>query len=89
QASLPVTELKLSPADGPVTIQLAERFGPHQYRIDLSQAPLLRFVVAQDELGRWILLTLLHHLISDHSTLEVMQAEVRAFMEDPGAILPS
>ncbi|WP_036047357.1 condensation domain-containing protein, partial [Paraburkholderia mimosarum] len=89
QASLPVTELKLSPADGPVTVQLAGRFDPHQYRIDLSQAPLLRFVVAQDELGRWILLTLLHHLISDHSTLEVMQAEVRAFMEDPGATLPS
>ncbi|NUX59556.1 condensation domain-containing protein, partial [Paraburkholderia youngii] len=89
QAPLPVTELKLSPADGPVTVQLAERFDPHQYRIDLSQAPLLRFVVAQDEQGRWILLTLLHHLISDHSTLEVMQAEVRAFMEDRGATLPS
>ncbi len=44
QAPLSVTELTLDPADGPVGEQLAHRFDPRQYRFDLSQAPLLRFV---------------------------------------------
>ncbi|MBD2782839.1 condensation domain-containing protein, partial [Xenorhabdus szentirmaii] len=65
QASLSVLELNLDPADGPVREQLARRFNPRHYRLDLSQPPLLRFVVAQEEDGRWIVLQLLHHLIGD------------------------
>ncbi|MBS9440044.1 amino acid adenylation domain-containing protein, partial [Photorhabdus noenieputensis] len=63
QAALSVTELTLNPADGPVRDQLTRRFDPRQHRIDLREAPLLRFVVAQETDGRWILLQLLHHLI--------------------------
>ncbi|MCW7762921.1 amino acid adenylation domain-containing protein [Photorhabdus sp. JAR] len=78
QAPLSVTELALNPADGPISNQLAQRFDPRRHRIDLNQAPLLRFVVAQESDGRWILLQLLHHLIGDHTTLEVMNSEVQA-----------
>ncbi|WP_099115050.1 non-ribosomal peptide synthetase, partial [Xenorhabdus miraniensis] len=78
QASLSVTELTLDPADGPVSSQLAERFNVSHYRLDLSDAPLLRFVVAQEADGRWIVLQLLHHLIGDHETVEVMHREVQA-----------
>ena len=38
----------LDPADGPAAEQLARRFDPRHYRIDLAKAPLLRFFVAQE-----------------------------------------
>ncbi|KAG0295883.1 hypothetical protein BGZ97_004688, partial [Linnemannia gamsii] len=88
-APLSITELTLDPADGPITEQLIQRFDPRQHRIDLTQAPLLRFVIAQDSNGRWLLIQLLHHLIGDHSTLEVMQAEIQTFLDSRGDTLPA
>ncbi|MCG1056127.1 hypothetical protein KQH49_14845, partial [Mycetohabitans sp. B5] len=44
--------------------------------------------IAQDSEGRWLLTQRLHHLIIDHSTLEVMHAEVGAFIEGRGDTLP-
>ncbi|WP_350307472.1 amino acid adenylation domain-containing protein, partial [Photorhabdus viridis] len=89
QVPLSVTELTLDPADGPVGDQLVQRFDPHHYRIDLGQAPLLRFVVAQETDGRWFLLELLHHLIGDHTTLDVMNREVQAYLTEQEDSLPS
>ncbi|MEX0447230.1 amino acid adenylation domain-containing protein, partial [Xenorhabdus sp. SGI246] len=89
QASLSVTELTLDPADGPVSEQLAQRFDPRHYRLDLRQAPLLRFVVAQEKTdGRWLLLRHQHHLIGDHTTLDVMNREVRAYLSGEENHLP-
>ncbi|MBS9426454.1 condensation domain-containing protein, partial [Photorhabdus caribbeanensis] len=82
QASLSVTELDLDPADGPIGEQLAQRFNPRHYRLELDQAPLLRFVVAQETDGRWAVLQLLHHLIGDHTTLDVMNSEVKAYLAE-------
>ncbi|WP_338861828.1 non-ribosomal peptide synthase/polyketide synthase (plasmid) [Mycetohabitans rhizoxinica] len=87
-ARLPVTELTLDAADGPIAEQLARRFDPRHTRLDLTQAPLLHCAIAQDGEGRWLLTQRLHHLISDHSTLDVMHAEVRAFIEGRGDTLP-
>ncbi|NHB90237.1 non-ribosomal peptide synthetase, partial [Photorhabdus tasmaniensis] len=89
QAPLSVTELTLDPADGPVGDQLVQRFDPRHYRIDLGQAPLLRFVVAQEADGRWLLLELLHHLIGDHTTLDVMNREVQAYLTGQEDGLPT
>ncbi|WP_448511791.1 amino acid adenylation domain-containing protein [Photorhabdus laumondii] len=89
QAPLSVTELTLNSADGPVGDQLAQRFDPRQYRLDLSQAPLLRFVIAREENGRWYVLQLQHHLIGDHTTLEVMNLEVRAYLDEQDDNLPT
>ncbi|MBS9444389.1 non-ribosomal peptide synthetase, partial [Photorhabdus heterorhabditis] len=89
QAPLLVTELTLDPADGAVCDQLVQRFNPRHYRLDLGQASLLRFVVAQETDGRWIMLQLLHHLIGDHITLEVMSREVQAFLAGQGNSLPA
>ncbi len=80
QAPLSVTVLTLDPVNGPVYEQLIQRFGPRHHRLDLSQAPLLRFMVAQETDGRWIALQLQHHLIGDHTTLEVMNREVQAYL---------
>ncbi|OCQ51248.1 Tyrocidine synthase 3 [Photorhabdus australis subsp. thailandensis] len=88
RAQLPVTELTLDPADGPVIDQLTRRFDPGQYRLDLSQAPLLHFIIAQETDGRWVLLELQHHLIGDHETLEVMHREVQAHFSGQGEHLP-
>ncbi|WP_350304365.1 amino acid adenylation domain-containing protein [Photorhabdus viridis] len=88
QATLPVTELTLDPADGPVVDQLTQRFDPSRYRLDLSQAPLLHFVIAQETDGRWFLLELQHHLIGDHETMEVMKHEVQAYFAGQEESLP-
>nr|WP_036774510.1 non-ribosomal peptide synthetase [Photorhabdus australis] len=89
QAQLQVTELVLNPTDGPISDQLAQLFDPRQYRIDLSQAPLLRFVIAQEADGRWIVLQLMHHLIGDHTTLDVMDSEVRVYLAGQENNLPA
>ncbi|MEX0445248.1 amino acid adenylation domain-containing protein [Xenorhabdus sp. SGI246] len=89
QVPLFITELTLNPADGSISDQLAQRFNPCQHRIELRQAPLLRFVIAQNTDGRWILLQLLHHLIGDHTTLEVMNHEVQAYLTGRGDSLPA
>ncbi|XEN34647.1 hypothetical protein M728_005308 (plasmid) [Ensifer sp. WSM1721] len=83
KAALDVSEVELDEDGGPGHEQLKRRFDPRQYRIDLGQAPLLRFVIAREPGStRWLLLELQHHLIGDHTTLEVMHAEVRTVLED-------
>ncbi len=81
-ASLEVSEVELDGSAGPGAAQLKARFDPRQHRIELGRAPLLRFVIAREPgSARWLLLELQHHLIGDHTTLEVMRAEVRAELE--------
>ncbi|MCG1042710.1 amino acid adenylation domain-containing protein, partial [Mycetohabitans sp. B8] len=88
-APLSVTELVLEATDGPIDEQLARRFDPRHVRLDLTQAPLLRCAIAQDTDGRWLLVQLLHHLVSDHSALDVLYTEVQAFIEGRGETLPA
>ncbi|KAF9898817.1 hypothetical protein EC991_010311, partial [Linnemannia zychae] len=87
-AQLSITELKLDLADGPIAHQFKSMYDPLHHRIDLTQAPLVRFALAQESDGRWILAQLLHHLIGDHSTLEVMDVEIQAISEGRGDALP-
>ncbi|KAK3807010.1 MAG: Non-ribosomal peptide synthetase module [Benniella sp.] len=89
QAPLSIAELQLDPSNGPIPDQLRQKLDPRQYRIDVTQAPLMSFTIAQDTDGRWILADLYHHLISDHTTLEVMFNETTAFMNDQGYTLPA
>ncbi|TCU64273.1 amino acid adenylation domain-containing protein [Bradyrhizobium sp. R2.2-H] len=88
QAPLVVNEVVLD-GEGPAVEQLVRRFDPRLHRIDLGQPPLLRFAIAADpEGGRWLLLVLLHHLIGDHSTLEVMHDEVWKILSGRSHELP-
>nr|WCR32674.1 calpinactam synthetase [Mortierella alpina] len=89
QASLSITEHSLDSADGPVVDQLMKLYDARKHRIDLRSAPLTRFVIAQDVDGRWIMLQLLHHLIGDHSTLEVTQEEIEAILQGQIDSLPA
>ena len=88
QAQLSVTELKLDLQQGPIAEQLRQHFDPRQHRFDLSQAPLLRYLIAHDpDNNRWVLLQSLHHLVGDHSTLDVLRAEVQAILAGQGHAL--
>jgi amino acid adenylation domain-containing protein len=81
KAAIPVEEVELDPADGELSEQLYTRFDPRHFRIDVRQAPLLRFYIAHDSIhDRWLMMMLLHHLTGDHTTLEVMHAEVQAHL---------
>ncbi|MGH8566236.1 MAG: amino acid adenylation domain-containing protein [Gammaproteobacteria bacterium] len=89
EAPVPVEEVVLDPARGDVAEQLYARFDPRHYRIDVRQAPLLRVYIAQDAAqGRWLFLLLLHHLAGDHTTLEVIEAEIEAHLLGQAAQLP-
>src|SRR5262249_19603247 len=88
-ADLHVEEIVLDPADGDVAEQMYRRFDPRQYRINVRRAPLLHFAIAQDrENERWLLMQQMHHLIGDHSTLQVMFGEVGAYMQGRQDMLP-
>ena len=79
QAELPVQEIMLDPAEGDVLAQLHERFDARRYRIDVSQAPLIRLMYARDPAhGRIVAILLFHHLALDHIALEVLRHEMRA-----------
>ncbi|KAF9926946.1 hypothetical protein BGZ67_007814, partial [Mortierella alpina] len=87
-APLTIQELAIDPADGPLLEQLDQRFNPKYYRIDLSQAPLLRFIIAQDTDDRWMLVQLVHHLIGDHTAEEEIHAEIKLILDGEGHLLP-
>ncbi|MDX0061335.1 non-ribosomal peptide synthetase, partial [Sinorhizobium meliloti] len=90
RAPLQVSEVELDDCDGSGADELRRRFDPRQYRLDLGQAPLMRFVIAREPgSGRWLLLVLQHHLIGDHTTAEVMHAEVRAVLDGRAHELPA
>jgi amino acid adenylation domain-containing protein len=90
QALLSLTDVVLEPANGPITEQLSRRFDSCCHRIDLTQAPVLRFIVAHDPVeDRFVLLQLQHHLIDDASSLQFFYKEVQAFLAERGEKLPS
>ncbi|MGY3131094.1 amino acid adenylation domain-containing protein [Bradyrhizobium sp. USDA 4501] len=82
RAPLHVSEVELDGCESAGADELRRRFDPRRQRIEIGQAPLLRFVIAREPASRrWLLLQLQHHLIGDHTTLEVMHTEVRAVLE--------
>jgi amino acid adenylation domain-containing protein len=81
KAPLHIEEIELDPADGDIAEQLFIRCDPRQIRTDLRQAPLLRLHLAYDRAqDRWLMLMLLHHLAGDHTTIEVIQEEIEAYL---------
>jgi aryl carrier-like protein len=90
EAPLVVEEVSFDPAAGDICGQLLGRFDPRVYRLDVRRAPLMRVVIARDDPNsRWVMLYLFHHLVMDHTTLEVLQEEVQAHLLGRGGLLPA
>ncbi|WP_315758264.1 non-ribosomal peptide synthetase [Bradyrhizobium sp. SZCCHNRI2007] len=88
QAPLSVTEVELE-GNAPAQVELARRFDPKSCRLDLTQAPLLRLVVARDPgSDRLLLLVVLHHMVGDHSTLQALHEEVQLILSGRRTALP-
>ncbi|WP_210594061.1 non-ribosomal peptide synthetase [Streptomyces sp. GESEQ-35] len=58
--------------------------------MDIDKAPLIRVYTATDPVnGEWLALVQAHHLISDHTTLDVLLQEVRAYLTGREDTLPA
>ncbi len=89
-APLPVEEVQADPSAGDAGKWLYERFDTRHHRIDLRRAPMLRACVTHDAAAEhWVLLLLLHHMASDHTTWEVLRAEVEAHLAGHADRLPA
>jgi amino acid adenylation domain-containing protein len=88
KAQLTVEEVELG-ADGDTAEKLYERFCPRRVRINVRRAPLLRAIVVQDKKdGSWLMMRLVHHLIGDHYSMDLMQEEVEAYLMGRQGELP-
>ncbi|MEU0561057.1 amino acid adenylation domain-containing protein [Dactylosporangium sp. NPDC006015] len=84
-ATLPVTEVPgVADAAEPVEALMSAA----GLSMDLAQAPLLDVHVAALADGRWLGLLRAHHLVQDHTALEVILAEIEAVLAGRAAGLP-
>ena len=89
KAQIKVEEATFDPARGDIAQQLLARFSPRHYRIDVRYAPLWRLFIAEDVPNhRWVLLDLMHHMVVDHVTLEILQREIQAIAQGKAEQLP-
>ncbi|UZE26281.1 amino acid adenylation domain-containing protein [Pseudomonas sp. B21-056] len=88
RARLGVRDLGDSLGEGDVMAQLQASFDPRQYRLDISQAPLLLLAFAEDVANqRWVALLLFHHMVLDHAGLAIVQHEMQAWLTGQGGQL--
>ncbi|WP_422396126.1 amino acid adenylation domain-containing protein [Pseudomonas trivialis] len=83
EARLSMTELHLQ---GDVLAGLHERFDARRYRLDITQAPLIRLNYAQDPAnGRVVVVLLYHHIALDHTAFDVVLREMQGHLLGHGA----
>ncbi|MBC3777115.1 non-ribosomal peptide synthetase [Pseudomonas sp. SWRI99] len=74
---------------GDVLEQMQARFDPRHYRLDLKSAPLMRFAYTEDRANqRWVGILLMHHIVLDHTALEVLVTEMSDLMHGQTKDLP-
>ncbi|MBK5511627.1 non-ribosomal peptide synthetase [Pseudomonas sp. TH15] len=89
EAPLALERVDADELDGDVLAQMQARFDPRHYRLDLNRAPLMRFVYTEDRShNRWIGILLMHHIVLDHTALEVLVAEMSDVMLGHSVDLP-
>ena len=90
QAPIITENIHLDPEDGDIAGQLSARFDPRHYRLDIREAPMMRGFIARDLANHcWLLQILSHHLVNDHTTLELLTAEIQTILEGREADLPA
>ncbi|MGC5568954.1 amino acid adenylation domain-containing protein, partial [Streptomyces sp. FR-108] len=87
RAAIPVEDVHLP--EGPDDEATGRMLTACPGSMDIGQAPLIRVYTATDPVdGQWLALVQAHHLISDHTTLDVLLQEVRAFTTGRENTLP-
>ncbi|MCQ9178177.1 amino acid adenylation domain-containing protein [Streptomyces sp. IBSBF 2953] len=85
KAVLPVAEVTLDPQAGDRVEQLLALAG---LSMDLGRAPLIDMHVAAVQGGdSWLALMRVHHIVQDHTAVEVLLKEVEAFLTGRGDTL--
>ncbi|MFF7588852.1 amino acid adenylation domain-containing protein [Kitasatospora purpeofusca] len=85
-AVLPVTEVALTLSGPDPVDQLLSGAGTS---LDLGRAPLFDLHIAADPTSDgWLALVRMHHLVMDHTGMDVVLGEVRAFLAGRGDELP-
>ncbi|MGW1728911.1 amino acid adenylation domain-containing protein, partial [Streptomyces sp. NPDC002306] len=84
EAAIPVTYFDAP--DSPVSDVTGWLLGRLSRGFDLSRAPLMRVGAVPDPAGegRWAALVEIHHIVQDHTALEVLLGEVQAFFTGAG-----
>ncbi|WP_407692679.1 amino acid adenylation domain-containing protein [Pseudomonas savastanoi] len=81
KADLVLSEITLEPDAGTASEQLQQRFDPRHYRLDISQAPLLRLAFTHDVANQcWVAMLLFHHIAIDHAALDQIHHELHAHL---------
>ena len=84
-AALLVSEMRLDPGTADPVAELMSSVG---LAMDLGRAPLLDVHAARAAGGRWLALVRTHHVVQDHTALEVVLDEVRAVLAGRADALP-
>ncbi|GAA1936422.1 amino acid adenylation domain-containing protein [Kitasatospora viridis] len=86
-AELKVETVELDPAAGDPVAQLTV---DGRAPMDLTRAPLLHTrTAAEPGTGKWLLLIRQHHLVLDHTALEVLLSEICTILDGDPAQLPA
>ncbi|MEV7740098.1 amino acid adenylation domain-containing protein, partial [Streptomyces sp. NPDC088921] len=86
RVALPVHEVVLDPLGGDAVEQL---MAVGDSWMDLGRAPLMRVHVAAEPSGDgWLAVLRIHHLMQDHTTLDVLLGELRAILSGQADVLP-
>ncbi|RMO70353.1 Syringopeptin synthetase B, partial [Pseudomonas syringae pv. aptata] len=79
QAPLMRESFDADPHASDMAAQLHQRFDARHHRLDIRQAPMMRLVCAWDEPNqRWLALLQFHHLVMDHTAMDVVRYEMQA-----------
>ncbi|MER5642854.1 condensation domain-containing protein, partial [Kitasatospora sp. NPDC002227] len=86
RVELPVQEVVLDP-QGPDPVEQLVAVGGSW--MDLTRAPLMTVhIAAEPGSDRWLALLRTHHLVQDHTSVDVLLGELRAIMSGRGDALP-
>ncbi|WP_277961740.1 non-ribosomal peptide synthetase [Pseudomonas sp. RIT-To-2] len=90
QAPLAVQAVDASTGDGAVLERLQQRFDARHHRLDLTQAPLMRLLHADDPAnGQVVAVLLFHHLVLDNTAMELVSREMQALLDPQQPPLPA
>ncbi|AMO95406.1 D-alanine--poly(phosphoribitol) ligase, subunit 1 [Collimonas fungivorans] len=89
-AALSVQVLALEVEQGEIQSQLQQHADARRFRLDVRSAPMLQGFATCDAPGqRWLLQLRYHHLVMDHTTLELLLQEVALIQQGRQAELPA